>query len=120
MSTHKLIKGDSLWLDASGDVASIDTTWANWRGKWSIVPTIGGIPTHTGDLVKSNTTTGVFRLQVTPDQSATLALGVHYLIIQIERSPDNFVTIDYRKEIAQDKLVVSAQGLIAPVVGSAP
>jgi hypothetical protein len=111
MSTHKLIQGDSLWLDITGDVASIDTTWANWRGKWSIVPAIGGIPTHTGDLVKSATVTGSFRLQLSPVESATLALGTHYLIIQVERSVDAFVTVDYRKEIAQDKLVVSVQGI---------
>ena len=112
MSTHKLIQGDSLWLDITSDVASIDTAWGNWRGKWAIVPTVGGTATQSGDLVKSGTITGSFRLQLTPAESATLALGVHYLIIQVERSPDNFVTIDYRKEIAQDKLVVSAQGII--------
>ena len=104
MST-KLIQGDSLWLDITGDVASQDPDWNNWTGHWAIVPTIGGTPAASDTLIKT-ATIGKFRLQVSTTVSAGLSVGNYFLVVQVEN-----VTADYRKEIAQEKLVVQAQGI---------
>jgi hypothetical protein len=102
---HEIKQGDSLWLDVTGEVADIDSVWANWSGKWSIVSTIGGASLAGDNLIKT-ATTGKFRLQVPTLVSAGLTVGEYYLCVQVENT-----VADYRKEIAQDRLKVTAQGI---------
>jgi hypothetical protein len=98
-------QGDSFWLAISGDIAQVDPTWANWSGEWGIVAKIGDTPLVSGSLAKE-TAIGEFRFQLSLAASASLPLGNYYLILQISN-----VTADYRKEISQDKFIVTAQGL---------
>lgn len=105
--SQKLIQGDSLWLDIPGDISGIDPTWANWSGTWTISTTIGSPALVTGSLIKT-TIDGQYRLQVSPIESASLSVGTYYLCVQVDNA-----TVSYRKEILQEKLVISPQGVMS-------
>lgn len=102
---HTIKQGDSLWLDITGTIDDVDTVWANWAGLWAIVPAIGGTATASGSLTKT-VTTGKFRFNLPTAVSAALAVGEYFLILQVENT-----SVDYRQEIAQDRLTVKTQGI---------
>ncbi len=102
---YEIKQGDCFWLDATGEVSSVDATWEHWEAKWTIAATIGGTVLASGSAIRT-TTTGKFRIQVAPSVTAPLATGDYYLCVQVDNT-----TVDYRKEIAQDKLVIKPQGV---------
>lgn len=99
--------GDSIWLDVTAESANlIDSVWVNWSGSWAIAPTIGATPTISGTLAKDAETLGKFYLRIGTTSAALLSVGTYYLTIQVDNA-----TVDYRQEIAQEKITIVAQGI---------
>jgi hypothetical protein len=113
MAKYKIIQGNSLRLDLSGDTAVIDTfdnTWSHYSGVWDISATIDGaaIAGLSGALTRSSTV-GIFHFAIGPVSGGvpwtTLPLGTYYIRYQIINP-----TIDYLEEL-RDTLTVIAQGI---------
>lgn len=101
-------QGDSIWLDITAEAADlIDDVWVNWTGSWAVAPTIGATPVISGTLTKDATELGKFYLRITTTQAALLSVGTYYLTIQVDNT-----TVDYRQEIAQEKITITAQGIV--------
>ena len=104
---YKRKQGDSLWIDITCDnVTTIDPTWANWSGSWTIAATVGGDALLSGAIGKSSTT-GLFQLRIGPSSTSgwsALPVGNYFLTMQIDNT-----TADYRHE-EQVKLVIQTQG----------
>jgi len=99
-------QGDSIWIDVTGDALStVDGVWDNWTGSWAIAATIGAIPVASGAMSKG-TTIGTFQIRIGASVMEDVPVGKYYLIVQVENS-----TVDYRQEIAQEKLEIVAQGI---------
>lgn len=99
-------QGDSIWIDVTGDALStVDEVWDNWTGSWAISTTIGATPTASGSMSKGPTI-GTFKIRIGASVMENVAVGKYYLIVQVENS-----TVDYRQEIAQEKLEIVAQGI---------
>lgn len=100
-------QGDSIWIDVTGDTLStVDEVWNNWTGSWAIAATIGGVPVASGNMTKG-TTIGAFQIRIGASVMKDVAVGKYYLIVQVENT-----TVDYRQEIAQEKLEIVAQGIV--------
>lgn len=100
-------QGDSLWGDVEAPLyASIDSTWANWNGKFEISTTETSTPAVTGSLTRSSTP-GIFNLRLNTSNSTWTAItvGTYKLMIEIYNT-----TAEYKEE-RHYKLVVKTQGL---------
>lgn len=108
MATYKSKQGDSLWIDITHETAiAIDSTWANWSGKWVISATVGSTALLSGTISRS-ATEGKFLLRIGPASTAgwnSLPAGTYALTIEI-----NNTSADYKHE-DQHILKVSAQGV---------
>ena len=99
--------GDSIWIDVTGEALStVDETWANWTGSWAIVPALGSAAVLSGAMTKG-TDIGVFRIRIGATAMAAIPAGSYILVVQVENS-----TVDYVQEIAQEKLTLTAQGIV--------
>lgn len=99
-------QGDSLWVDVTGEgIEEVDATWDNWTGSWAIVPELGQAAVISGTMTKT-ATAGQFRVRIGSTLMAGLSVRNYVLVCQVENT-----TVDYRQEIAQEKLTITAQGI---------
>ena len=99
--------GDSIWIDVTGEaLTTVDETWANWEGSWAIVTALGAVPTLSGTMTKG-ATIGSFQIRIGATTMAAVDAGSYILVVQVENS-----TVDYVQEIAQEKLTITAQGIV--------
>ncbi len=106
MAKYTIRQGNSLWLQLTGDTDSIDTTWANWTGKWAIRDKTTKAVLASGDLTRSDVA-GVFILAVPPVSTAALSAAEYDLITEISNVARNYVD-----EWKPDTLIIQAQGII--------
>ena len=106
MAKYTIRQGNSLWLQLTGDISLVDTTWSNWTGKWSIRDKTTLLSVASGDLTRS-TVDGVFIMAVPPASTVGLAAKEYDLITEITN-----VARNYNDEWKPDTLVVQAQGII--------
>jgi len=108
MASYKRKQADSLFIDIPFKAwKTIDTTWANWSGLWTIRASLDTAVLLSGTLVRPDTE-GTFNLRLGPVTTSgwsTLAVGQYVLTIEI-----NNATADYRTE-DQSKLTITAQGV---------
>jgi len=114
----KMKHGDSLWLDIVpiDTIDNVDPTWpGTWTGLWTAKTALADVvPVASGNLIPFDGTggrpniPGKFRLEITsePTDTTPIPIGDYLLSIEIYNSLTTF-----RKEIAQDKLIVSQDGV---------
>ena len=99
--------GDSIWIDVTGEaLTTVDATWANWTGSWAIVPTLGSASVLSGTMTEG-TDIGAFQIRIGATAMAAIPAGSYILVVQVENS-----IVDYAQEIAQEKLTLTAQGIV--------
>lgn len=108
MASYKRKQADSLFIDIPFKAwKTIDDTWVNWTGLWTIRASLDTAVILSGTLSRSDTA-GTFNLRIGPVTTsgwATLPVGQYVLTIEI-----NNATADFRIE-DQPKLTVTAQGV---------
>lgn len=111
MATHKIIQGDDYAYDYS--LSSYKTLDAGWGGTWAIIRksefgTDSITPLATGAITVSSDKKRL-QVRVLPDDTESIPLGAIYMLI-VEATNDS---INFRREIAQDSLSITAQGIPA-------
>jgi hypothetical protein len=115
---YKMKRGDSLWLDVvpTEAIDSIDATWpGTWSAKWNVkVALTDETPVAEGDCILFDglagrpDTPGKFRAVIdsVPTDATPIPNGNYIITIEVYNGLTTF-----RKEVAQDKLVVGQEGL---------
>lgn len=106
MAKYTIRQGNSLWLQLTGDTGSVDATWANWTGKWSVRDKTTKEIKSSGDLTRTEVA-GVFILAVPPVSTAALAAAEYDLLTEISN-----VARNYNDEWKPDTLIIQEQGII--------
>jgi len=115
--TWEMNAGDSLWLDITPDesIDSVNSVWpGTWAGTWTAKETLDGPAINSGDLILFDglagrpNTPGKFRLEIGRKTENATPLPVGTYILSVEITNEDSV---FRKEIAQDKLKVKAEGV---------
>jgi len=106
--TYKRKQADSLFIDIPFKAwKTIDPTWTNWTGIWTVSATAGSTVLLSGTIARS-ATAGTFNLRIGPVTTSgwsTLPVGNYVLSIEINND-----SADYRYE-EQSKLTIATQGV---------
>lgn len=108
MAQHTVIQGDSYFLDFK--TASYPTFDVNWTGSWSIVDALGsaGSSVASGSLAISSDSK-FLEMRIAPADTEAIPPGDYYLVVQVENT-----TLSFRREIVQETLEITDQGIPAP------
>ena len=118
MANYKMIYGDSFWIDVTPKVSidTIDSNWpGTWAGRWTVKEALTDeTPLEEGALILFDgldgreLSPGKFRVEIDriPENSNPLPIGDYILSIEIT----NELT-EFRREVAQDALKVSQDGV---------
>lgn len=112
----ELIQGDSSDIFFFGLPDSSDLTGGDWVAQYTILTEYGATPSISRNLLlndgngegDSYAPGSKFVFQIIPDESATLTVGVKY-IVNVEIKND---TIPYKGEVAQYKMKIKPQGVV--------
>lgn len=116
-----LIKGDSsdIYEFMSKEIPTLD---ASWTGSWAISNKLGQAAIQVGALSKNQTiyeadqvtvktpADSFFIFQISPTSSELLEAGKYILAVEINQTVDTVVV--FRKEVMQNKLIITEQGVL--------
>jgi hypothetical protein len=105
MAKHTLIQGDSFAYNYS--LKNGDDFDSNWNGTWAIVDRLGdGRQTLASGLLSLSSDNKYFELNIIPSATSSVAVGDYKLVVQLTNT-----SINFNKEIVQDDMKITAQGI---------